>query len=115
MEKIPTAESFFEPKESEQGTIDNMVWKDDAIKIAKKFAKLHVEAALKAATKNPIITGYYEEWTKTAKGKEHTSKLVMDDNDNYEGSYSGPVLNGGKVYVVDKASILSAYPLNLIK
>ena len=72
-----------------------------------KFAKLHVEAALKAASEQDTIKAYYEEWK--------DDELVMDDDDNFESLYEGPVPTGGKVYIVDKDSILNAYPLTNIK
>jgi hypothetical protein len=111
MNKIPTSEEFIISKLGINGDIKlnklecNL---QNTIFLMKEFAKLHVEAALKAAAKKEIIKAYYEQW-----GDE--DNLIMDDEDNIEGYYKGPIPTGGKVYTVDKDSILDAYPLDLIK
>ena len=47
MEKIPTAREFYDKHDS-----------DDCVVMMIDFAKLHVEAALKAASENAEITDY---------------------------------------------------------
>lgn len=74
-----------------------------------KFAKLHVEAALKEASEKQIITAFYEDWN------EDETELIMEEDNNYEATYEAPVLAGGKVFVVDKESILNSYSLENIK
>lgn len=83
--KIPTAQEHLERLDEEFGTI----WTEDEEKICKAFidfAKLHVEAALKAAVNKATV------W--------------VDDD---------PVPFGGPFRGVHKDSILNAYPLDNIK
>jgi hypothetical protein len=56
MSKIPTAEEFF------KGEFQNIVLKKKCDKII-EFAKLHVEAALKAASKKATVTRDKEFYT----------------------------------------------------
>ena len=86
---IPTAEEFLEmnPFASywyDEKSKTTVCRSDEVEKIMKEYAKLHIEAALKAASEK-------------AKAKE-------DPND----------YGTGEIWV-DKKSILSAYPLTLIK
>lgn len=82
MSKIPTAEELIEKQE--KGFL--ILSKDEWVKIMKKFTKLHVQAALKAA---------------------HTNAKIVKDTD--------PQPFGGPFIWVDEESILSAYPLTNIK
>ena len=89
MEKTPTAEEFFE----QGGTYPEL---------AIKFAKLHVEAALKAANQKAIINVFptdEEQW-------EHVPDIITsEDLEDNEGIY----------LKVDENSILNSYPLDKIK
>jgi hypothetical protein len=104
MNNIPTAEEFMrtfntgKTEETPQEYVRDMLI---------QFAKLHVDAALKAASEEETITAFYEEWNENG--------LLLDEDDNYEASYKDPVISGGKVFIVDKESILNAYPLENIK
>jgi hypothetical protein len=75
----------------------------DAVVMMRDFAKLHVEAALKAASEVYIKVekksqyGKYRKWQKVKEGEEV-------DLFNYQMQYSQ-----------DKESILNAYPLENIK
>jgi hypothetical protein len=91
MKKIPTAEEFFNKRSKDLGfenwtnLIVQQEW-DTIDKITIEFAKLHVEAALKAASEKGY--GLYEnegEWRGVSKSK------------------------------INKKSILNAYPLTNIK
>lgn len=110
--KIPTAEELINLTTSmDHPESKGMIYKD--IKdIMIEFAKLHVEAALRAASEKQVIEAYYEDWNDT----ENTGKdgPFLNDN-NYEATYLAPVISGGKCFVVDKNSILNAYPLTNIK
>ena len=79
MENIPTTEEFY------QHAIDDKNIGDDITDLLNAYAKLHVEAALKAASNNSKVSHPYV--------YEHTD-------------FS---------YKVDKNSILNAYPLENIK
>ena len=104
MEKIPTASELFNSKfKTDGGLISN----EDIQEYAIEFARLHVIKALKEASEKQVITAFYEEWDK--------DELLLDEDDNYEGTYKGPVLAGGKVFVVDKDSILNSYKIENIK
>ena len=82
MSKIPTAEEFFE----QGGTYPEL---------AIKFAKLHVEAALKEASEKANLYLHNSGW-------KHSSDIKTVKCHNYDAS-------------INKDSILNAYPLNLIK
>lgn len=62
MEKMPKAEEFLWGDEDKGETI----WADEAIKLMKEFAKLHVEAALKAAHRNQQLPEEDLEFTLSA-------------------------------------------------
>lgn len=93
---VPTAEEFWLTKYFSKSTPEKdcqKLWLDcnpqakESIQIMVEFAKLHVQAALKAASKQ-------------AKTKEDVAIFA-------EGSY--------RTQVVDKESILNSYPLKNIK
>jgi len=73
----------------------------------RETVKFYVTEALKAASEQQIIEAFYEEWN-------DDGELILD-GDNYETTYKAPVIAEGKVFIVDKQSILSAYPLSNIK
>lgn len=85
MKKIPTAEDFFE----QGGTYPEL---------AIKFAKLHVEQALKEASEQAEII------TKTE--SEYQGSL---------GSEDGFLYKDVEVSIINKDSILNSYPLSNIK
>jgi hypothetical protein len=87
MSKIPTAEEFFKSSIPKYESVSELMTDGDIFYHAKEFAKLHVEAALKAAAEN-------------AETKEEASYGV--DEIYY-------------TRVVDKDSILNAYSLTNIK
>lgn len=87
MEKIQTAKEYLKKLDEESGTI----WTEDDESICnalKDFAKLHVEAALKAAAEN--------------------ADLHPESNCYCEGGYCSKTR-------VDEDSILNAYPLSNIQ
>lgn len=98
VKKIPTAQDFVQKywgasdAEMERWIegMRKMAFADDnnVYDIMQEFAKLHVEAALKAAAEN--------------------AKCIDEGSVNRHGDWS-------EYYVVDKESILSVYPLNNIK
>lgn len=70
------------------------------------FAKYHVSEALKAAGDKVTITAYYEEW-------DGDNYKISEDN--FEAHYQPPTGAGGKVFDVDRESIIKSYPLEDIK
>ena len=91
MEKIPTAEEFLEQYlrgDRVHDDINRVVDEDDAIEAMIEFAKLHVEAALKAASE----------------------KALMEEDWVWNGEEENRVYTG-----VDKDSILNSYSLDKIK
>lgn len=96
---VPTAEDFFlkRSKELHSDPEDMPGW---MIEEAKNLAKLHVEAALKTASKKSI--------------------MLLDLGENEEGNFVTEKLksyndeDGCPIYI-DKDSILNAYPLTNIK
>lgn len=91
--KIPTAEEFVEDELKDlqgfksAGVLDSLGFYD-VVEMLNKYAKLHVEAALKAAAKDAKIN--IERWS-------HAELPSLSFN------------------VIDKNSILNAYPLTNIK
>lgn len=85
MSKIPTAEEFVNQYDWENSTLD-------IPSVLREFAKLHVEAALKAASEN-ADAGY--------------TVIALDENEPNIG-------DSIEVYVIT-SSILNAYPLDNIK
>ena len=85
MSNIPTAEEFVNQYDWENSTLD-------IASVLKEFAKLHVEAALKAASEN-ADAGY--------------TVIALDENEPNIG-------DSIEVYVIT-SSILNAYPLDNIK
>jgi hypothetical protein len=85
MNKIPTTEELLKDFNKVQFNNDKTYYDDYIIKFAKHVAKLHVEAALKAASENSFI------YMLTA----------TDDSARFP--------------VIDEDSILNAYPLENIK
>ncbi len=85
MNNIPTAEEFVNQYDWENSTLD-------IPSVLKEFAKLHVEAALKAASEN-ADAGY--------------TVIALDENERNIG-------DNIEVYVIT-SSILNAYPLDNIK
>ena len=94
-DKKITAEEFLKKLDDASGT----TWTDSDIDICKafiEFAKLHVEAALKAASESRCINMYDKTWF--AQSLEPGTKILDRVN-----------------ITVDKESILNAYPLTNIK
>lgn len=100
---IPTSEEFYDKCYHEHDLISYQELAYDAMK---RFAAMHVKAALEAVKKDVTFTAHYEDWK--------DDELVINE-DNYEGSYSQPYLSKGKVLVIDEKSILNAYPETNIK
>ena len=86
MNKTPTAEEFLKDK-TQFGTYGNMYKREDVSKKMIEFARLHVEAALKEASEKAET--------------DYELGNPYDANSRYE--------------IVDKDSILNAYPLENIK
>jgi hypothetical protein len=98
-DKIPTAEQFTRQTSILHDMWDNTrgqgEWNQKEInKILVEFAKLHVEAALKAASEKVSLTDFAYEFLQ-------------------EGAYEDA--DGNKVDAIDKDTILNAYPLDNIK
>jgi hypothetical protein len=97
MKTIPTAEEFFLnnyfgdsiSQEDKKLWLETNEQAQESLNIMIEFAKLHVEAALKAASKNATVT-------------------PVDHEEILEGSFR-------PIWGVDKDSILNAYPLDNIK
>jgi len=110
MEKIPTAEEWLlnhkEMSKYDVAYCDEGgylgVNEEALYKIMIEFAKLHVEAALKAASEKAITNVFptdEEQW-------EHVPEIITsEDLEDNEGIY----------LEVDKNSILNSYPLENIK
>lgn len=89
---IPTAEDFLKQFNNEEGNIDKLYYDSYVLKFAKKFAKLHVQEALKQASENVIVDyTLLEDYNKT---------LLVDENI--------------EVYAIT-SSILDSYSLDNIK
>ena len=95
MSKIPTAKLILTGKETYEPEYST-VSKYDALEAMIEFAKLHVEAALKEASENCKF-----------KIQSH-----FNNNEEINNSIEDCI---GNLNVIDKNSILNAYPLNLIK
>jgi len=98
MEKIPTAEEHFEGMQFSQNKEYNAKLIQEVAKKSREHTELHVKAALEAASIKA-----------NAKG-EGTGGLNTDRGNLYW-TYAG---NIGKV-IIDKDSILNAYPLDKIQ
>lgn len=90
--KIVTAEEFLLAKDQGDIWCDN---DDELLKAFREFAKLHVKAALKAASENVKLS------IDTPINKELLDKIMAGDTI--------------KIALVDKDSILNAYPESNIK
>jgi hypothetical protein len=88
-DKIPTAQEFLVKKFNYHGAGRNIFSYDELIIFAIEFAKLHVQAALKAADENAQVE--IVDWEQ------------------------GEMENSTPIYGVDSSSILNAYPLDKIK
>ena len=99
--KIPSAEELAKILESDSG-YDILI---DYIKftsfVATEFAKLHVKAALEAATEKAYIDTF-------SKNRNHRWVKMPEE-------FEFDPTNFEHKYVVNKKSILSAYPEKLIK
>lgn len=93
MEKIPTAKEFIENYIKENN--DSYVDVEDALI---EFAKLHVEAALKAASKSSKVR---KDTYVMGRGTTEVEQMF-----NY---------SNGTSHYVDQVSILNSYPLENIK
>lgn len=92
MSKTPTAEEFFKSSIPKYESVSKFMTDGDIFYHAKEFAKLHVQAALEAASKNVEVDyNLSERYNKT---------LLVDENI--------------EVYAV-ASSIINAYPLTNIK
>jgi hypothetical protein len=89
-DEIPSAEEFLRNKPI--AYVTNGLF-EQSIEAMQEFAKLHVQAALKAASEKAELGEYN-------KG-DHQVCFMADDM--------------GDAWILDKQSILSAYPLDLIK
>ena len=85
MNKIPTAEEFFKEKYG----VNDIISTSNATLLAIEFAKLHVKAALEAASEKATVT-------------------PIDHEEISEGSFR-------PIWGVDDNSILKAYPLKKIQ
>lgn len=86
-DKIPIAEEYFDSSNLKiSNTTEYQYSKTDVVKAAKKFTQLHVEAALKAASKKAKLTDFASEF-----------------------------LQEGASDAIDTRSILNAYPKENIK
>jgi len=105
MDKVMTAEELYNNFYNDQeknNTLDGAIWeyKEDIINMMNEFAKLHVQAALKAANNNALLRVINnEEYRET----EENKNLL----DIYE--------NGSDTISISQNSILTAYPLENIK
>jgi hypothetical protein len=98
MSRLPTAEEFLKNKSDSFDTQmrRNTYYKDNVECLCIEFAKLHVQAALKAASESRCINMYDKTWF--AQSLEPGTKILDTVN-----------------ITVDKDSILNAYPLEKIK
>jgi hypothetical protein len=96
-EKIPTAEEFVKAQTNSSGG-RNIYSKEEVAHVAREFTKLHVAAALKAASEKMVISGMW--------GDEYWSgnEIAIRDTD---GAHMALEIN--------KESILTAYPPENIK
>jgi len=108
MNHIPTAEEFFNKYSNlchfEEGDPEYLVDEEDFLKVIVEYAKLHVEAALKAASEQVnLIARHYN-----AKTEETTFEPCEGDVywEGHPEDQSIPDLT----IEVDKQSILNAYP-----
>lgn len=90
---LPTAEEFLKNFNEEENNIDKLYYDSYVKKAMIKFAKMHVQEALKQAYQKA-------ELKEQEKGDEQICFMVNDMGD---------------AYVLDKDSILNAYDLNNIK
>ena len=110
MSKIPTAEEFFYPNVHKSRLRNTGISKKGCEELMIKFAKLHVEAALKEASeKAEIQEDYYSDDNFSLSDLKELADNGYPRTDNY-----------GEIYAVDivsinKDSILNAYPVKLIK
>jgi hypothetical protein len=94
MEKIPTAEELLKSKQYD--------WVEDVDTLGCmiEFAKLHVEAALKAVSENVQLMAVEARW-ELPENADNPFDYVEDDL--------------GNITTIDKKTILNAYPLENIK
>ncbi len=101
MKEIPTAEEFLNNYRFEAGEHIGNRDLDTIIKFAKDFTKLHVEAALKAASENVIIDTFV---------KNRNKRWIKK-----EGEFDFDPTYFEHKYAANKKSILTAYPFDKIK
>ena len=94
---MKTAEEFLKNFNEEENNIDKLYYDSYVKKAMIKFAKMHVQEALKQASEKAYAQG---------KGSTLTTK-----RSNFYYTYAGHI---GKIEM-NKDSILNAYPLDLIK
>lgn len=108
IEKIPTAEEFARSLTSSGGG-RNIYSIQEVAMVAIELSKLHVQAALKAASENARMDCH----DLTSNGEVcQTSdhRLGIDEYHGHEGYNEDPIR-----IVIQKESILNAYPLGNIK
>ena len=96
MSKIPTTAELLKDK-TQFGTYGNMYKREDVSKKMIKFAKLHVEAALKEVSKNISL-------------KESSSNEINNNN-----IFPFITADDNTVWIINNDSILNAYPLENVK
>lgn len=99
---IPTAEEFLKENANDISYEEKQMFAGDVTpEMLIKFAKLHVEAALKQASKKVIVETFAKN-----KNKRWVKKL---------GEFEFDSTNFEHKYIANKNSILNSYPLNQIK
>ena len=99
---LPTAEAFLD-NHLKNGKITPERIRRSQIEAMIEFAKLHVEEALKEASKIKVIDVFVRPTIKGSKYK------LMKTGESYD------ILNTIQMFKVNKDSILNAYPLENIK
>lgn len=105
-DKIPTAEEYFNKRYKELGINHSDEIEDEDVIIAKELIQIHVEAALKAASKKAkmkVQPSEMEEWTIVP------DEITREDVDDEESGCEDFCIS------INKQSILDAYPKENIK
>jgi hypothetical protein len=96
-DKIPTAEEFLKEKDFINFTIGKAKGNERCSDMMIAYAKLCVEAALKAVIKN---TGFIQMQAEHLNSEEYRPFITAED---------------GTIWVIDEQAIRNAYPLDNIK
>jgi len=94
---IPTVQEMFAQRITELSFCNELLSLEDSIEVAVEFAKLHVEAALKAAAEKVEL----KETTLQELNNGYNSPSIKNESEDW--------------WAIDSESILGAYPLTNIK